>query len=61
MISTRSKRRSSVEVGTSTRLVDEGKLRPQIEVVLPLEQVREALGRVAGRHTRGKVVLRIGQ
>jgi len=27
--------------------------------VLPLEQVREALARVAGRHTRGKIVLHI--
>jgi NADPH2:quinone reductase len=42
------------------RLVDEGKLRPQIEAVLPFEQVREALQRVGGRHTRGKVVLQIG-
>jgi hypothetical protein len=29
--------------------------------VLPLEQAREALARVAGRHARGKVVLQIGQ
>jgi hypothetical protein len=36
-------------------------LRPQVEAVLPLEQVREALERVAGRRTRGKVVLQIGQ
>jgi NADPH:quinone reductase len=43
------------------RLVDAGKLRPQVEAVLPLEQAREALARVAGRHTRGKIVLRIGQ
>jgi hypothetical protein len=42
------------------RLVDEGKLRPQIEAVLPFEQVREAPERVGGRHTRGKVVLQIG-
>jgi len=42
------------------RLVDEGKLRPQIEAVLPFEQVREALERVEGRHTRGKFVLQIG-
>jgi len=42
------------------RLVDEGKLRPQIEAVLPFEQVREALERIGGRHTRGKVVLQIG-
>jgi NADPH:quinone reductase-like Zn-dependent oxidoreductase len=43
------------------RLVDAGQLRPQVEAVLTLGQVREALERVAGRHTRGKVVLQIGQ
>ena len=41
------------------RLVEAGQLRPQVEAVLPLEQVREALARVAGRHTRGKIVLQI--
>jgi NADPH:quinone reductase len=41
-------------------LVEAGTLRPQVEAVLPFEQVREALERVAGRHTRGKIVLRIG-
>jgi NADPH2:quinone reductase len=43
------------------RLADAGKLRPQVEAVLPLEQVRQALARVAGRHTHGKIVLQIGQ
>lgn len=43
------------------RLVDEGKLHAQLEAVLPLEQVHEALRRVAGGHTRGKIVLRIGE
>jgi NADPH2:quinone reductase len=42
------------------RLVDAGKLRPQVGAVLPLDQAREALTRVAGRHTRGKIVLQIG-
>jgi NADPH:quinone reductase-like Zn-dependent oxidoreductase len=42
------------------RLVDGGKLRPQVEAVLPLNRAREALARVASRHTRGKVVLEIG-
>jgi NADPH:quinone reductase len=42
------------------RLVDAGQLRPQVEAVLPLEQAREALARVAGGHTRGKIVLQIG-
>jgi NADPH:quinone reductase len=41
-------------------LVEAGRLRPQVEAVLPFEQVREALERVAGRHTRGKIVLQIG-
>ena len=44
-----------------SRLVDAGTLRPQVEAVLPLDQTREALTRVAGRHTRGKIVLQIGQ
>ena len=43
------------------RLVEAGRLRPQVEAVLPFEQVREALERVAGRHTRGKIVLQIGR
>jgi NADPH:quinone reductase len=42
-----------------SRLVDAGQLRPQVEGVLPLDQAREALTRVAGRHTRGKIVLEI--
>ena len=42
------------------RLVDAGRLRPQVDAVFPLDQVRDALARVAGRHTRGKIVLQIG-
>jgi NADPH:quinone reductase-like Zn-dependent oxidoreductase len=44
-----------------SRLVDAGTLRPQVEAVLPLDQASQALARVAGGHTRGKVVLEIGQ
>jgi NADPH:quinone reductase len=43
------------------RLADAGRLRSQVEAVLPLEQARQALARVAGRHTRGKIVLQIGR
>jgi NADPH:quinone reductase-like Zn-dependent oxidoreductase len=43
------------------RLVEAGSLRPQVEAVLPLDQARQALAQVAGRHTRGKIVLQIGQ
>jgi NADPH:quinone reductase len=42
------------------RLVDSGKLRPQVGAVMPLGQAREALARVAGGHTRGKIVLQTG-
>jgi NADPH:quinone reductase-like Zn-dependent oxidoreductase len=41
-------------------LVDAGRLRPQAETVLPFDQAREALARVAARHTRGKIALQIG-
>jgi NADPH2:quinone reductase len=41
------------------RLVDTGKLRPQVEAVLPLAEARQALERVADRHTRGKIVLQV--
>jgi len=44
-----------------SHLVDAGTLRPQVEAVLPLDEARQALTRVAGRHTRGKIVLQIGQ
>jgi NADPH:quinone reductase len=47
-------------LGALRRLVDTGQLRPQVEAVFALEQAREALARVAGRHTRGKIVLQIG-
>jgi NADPH:quinone reductase len=44
-----------------SRLVDADQLRPQVEAILPLGEVREALRRVASGHTRGKIVLRIRQ
>ncbi|MEA2683380.1 MAG: hypothetical protein QOK05_1708 [Chloroflexota bacterium] len=41
------------------RMADEGRLRVELEAQLPLDQVREALERVAAGHTRGKVVLTV--
>jgi NADPH:quinone reductase-like Zn-dependent oxidoreductase len=41
-------------------LVDAGTLRSQVEAVLPVDQARQALARVAGRHIRGKIVLQPG-
>jgi NADPH:quinone reductase-like Zn-dependent oxidoreductase len=42
------------------RLVDAGALRPQVNAVFALDEARQALGRVADRHVRGKVVVQIG-
>jgi len=42
-------------------MVDNGQPRAEVEALLPLERAREALERVAGGHTRGKVVVQIGQ
>jgi NADPH:quinone reductase-like Zn-dependent oxidoreductase len=41
------------------KLIDEGKLHPLIQVVLPLERVKEALELSRGRHAAGKIVLTI--
>jgi NADPH:quinone reductase-like Zn-dependent oxidoreductase len=40
-------------------MVDAGTVRPQVQTVMPLAQAREALARVADRHTQGKIVLHI--
>jgi NADPH:quinone reductase len=42
-------------------LIDAGKLRPHVEAVLPLSAAADALRRVAGRHTRGKIALQIAR
>jgi NADPH:quinone reductase-like Zn-dependent oxidoreductase len=41
-------------------LAEAARLRPQVGAVLPLDHAREALARVAGGHTRGKIALQIG-
>ncbi|HEY2505917.1 MAG TPA: NADP-dependent oxidoreductase [Streptosporangiaceae bacterium] len=42
-----------------SRLVEVGRLRPQVEAVLSIDQARAALARVADHHTRGKIVLQL--
>jgi len=43
------------------RLIDQGKLRPLMDQVLPLERVQEAHRRLDTGHGRGKVVLWVAQ
>lgn len=43
-----------------TVLVEKGKLKAQIEAVRPLEGAREAMAHVGNRHTRGRLVLKVG-
>jgi NADPH:quinone reductase-like Zn-dependent oxidoreductase len=43
-----------------SQMFDAGKLRVQIEDVLPLEEAAKAHERVEAGHTRGKIVLRVG-
>ncbi|MGO1593752.1 MAG: zinc-binding dehydrogenase [Ancrocorticia sp.] len=42
------------------KLVDEGRLDPMIERVVPLDEAPEALAEVGERHVRGKLVVEIG-
>ena len=42
------------------KLIDDGKLRPLVQAVLPLEQAKEALALSRSRHVAGKIVLTIG-
>jgi NADPH:quinone reductase-like Zn-dependent oxidoreductase len=49
-------REQLIEAG---RLIDEGRLRPVVDAVLPLERAREAFVRVGSGHHRGKIVLQV--
>ncbi len=42
-----------------SRLIDAGQMRVVVSQVLPLEEIRRAQELIAGRHTRGKIVLRV--
>ena len=46
-------------LATLAKMADEGRLRVELEAELPLDQAREAIERVAGGHTRGKVVVKL--
>jgi NADPH:quinone reductase-like Zn-dependent oxidoreductase len=46
-------------LATIGRLIDDGKLRPLLQAVLPLEQIKEALALSRSRHVAGKIVLTV--
>jgi NADPH:quinone reductase-like Zn-dependent oxidoreductase len=50
----------SVDLEFLARLADEGSLKPVIDRVFPLEQVREAHERSESERARGKIVLEVG-
>ena len=56
MIGVRPDGRRLADIG---RLIDDGKLRPLVQAVLPLEQAKEALALSRSRHVAGKIVLTI--
>ena len=51
---------NSTRLQAVAELVSEERLRMAIEAEFPLERARDAMERVGARHTRGRVVLRIG-
>ncbi|HEX2738814.1 MAG TPA: zinc-binding dehydrogenase, partial [Rubrobacter sp.] len=52
---------ASVGLARLVRLLDEGKLRPRIEVQAPWTEVGEIAARLIDRGYRGKAVLRVGR
>jgi NADPH2:quinone reductase len=50
--------RHRASIAELLRLAAEGKIHPHIDEVLPLERTAEALGRLARREVKGKLVLR---
>jgi NADPH2:quinone reductase len=55
----REPQRFAESVAQLGRWYREGKLRPHIDRVLPLEQAAEAMSAVAGRRSQGRIVLRV--
>lgn len=50
---------SGAQLAELTALIDDGKLKPIVSKVFPLEKAAEAHEQIATRHTRGKIVLEV--
>ncbi|OHD69643.1 MAG: hypothetical protein A2W19_00805 [Spirochaetes bacterium RBG_16_49_21] len=57
---TRGQGRAAGDLETLLDLLQKGALRPVIDVVYPIEKVREAHRHVETKHSRGKVLVKIG-
>lgn len=42
-----------------SKMVEDGKLKPLVSAVLPLQDIQKAHEMIEGRHTRGKIVLQV--
>jgi len=52
---------SAEQLEEVSQLIDEGKLKTHVEIVLPLSQVKRAHELSKAGHTRGKIVLRVAE
>jgi NADPH:quinone reductase-like Zn-dependent oxidoreductase len=52
-------RADGVQLGEITRLVETGVIKPLVDKVFPLEQVRDALAYSASGRATGKVVINV--
>ena len=52
---------NSVELAEITKLIDAGKIKPIVTQVLPLTEAAKADAQEETHHTRGKIVLKIGE
>ncbi len=52
---------SGAQLATIAQLINQGRMRPIIHTVLPLNQARQAHAISEGGHARGKIILKVGE
>ena len=45
----------------TSKMIEEGKLKPHVSAVLPLQDIKKGHEMIEGRHTRGKIVMQVVQ
>lgn len=51
----------AAELATIAAMIDEGTIKPQVSMTLPLAEARKAHEQIETGHTRGKIVLRVAE